>query len=70
MAKITLKDLNSKKIFSQRVTDFATSIAKIKYIRNSLKQFQLNFIIVLKSTHADHSRRNNKFPHHSSRICE
>ena len=42
--KITLKDLNSKKIFSQRVTDFATSIAKIKYIRNSLKQFQLNFI--------------------------
>ena len=42
--KMTLKDLNSKKIFSQKVTDFATSIAKIKYIRNSLKQFQLNFI--------------------------
>ena len=42
--KITLKDLNSKKIFSQKVTDFATSIAKVKYIRNSLKQFQLNFI--------------------------
>ena len=42
--KISLKDLNSKKIFSQKVTDFATSIAKIKYIRNSLKQFQLNFI--------------------------
>ena len=42
--KITLKDLNSKKIFSQKVTNFATSIAKIKYIRNSLKQFQLNFI--------------------------
>ena len=42
--KIILKDLNSKKIFSQKVTDFATSIAKVKYIRNSLKQFQLNFI--------------------------
>ena len=41
---ISLKDLNSKKIFSQKVTDFASSIAKIKYIRNSLRQFQLNFI--------------------------
>ena len=42
--KITLKDLDSKKIFSQKVTELASIIAKIKYIRNSLKQFQLNFI--------------------------
>jgi len=42
--KITLKDLESKKIFSQKVTELASIIAKIKYIRSSLKQFQLNFI--------------------------
>ena len=42
--KITLKDLDSKKIFSQKVTELASIIAKIKYIRSSLKQFQLNFI--------------------------
>ena len=42
--KITLKDLNSKEIFSQNVTDLTSTIAKIKYIRNSLMQFQLNFI--------------------------
>ena len=42
--KITLKDLDSKKIFSQKVTKLASIIAKIKYIRSSLKQFQLNFI--------------------------
>ncbi len=42
--KITLKDLDSKKIFSQKVTELASIIAKIKYIRKSLKQYQLNFI--------------------------
>ena len=42
--KITLNNLNSKKIFTQKVTELASSIAKIKYIRNSLKKFQLNFI--------------------------
>ena len=42
--KITLNNLNSKKIFTQKVTELASSIAKIKYIRNSLKNFQLNFI--------------------------
>ena len=42
--KITLNNLNSKKIFTQKVTELASSIAKIKYIRNSLKNFQLSFI--------------------------
>ena len=42
--KITLNNLNSKKIFAQKVTKLASSIAKIKYIRNSLKNFQLNYI--------------------------
>ena len=42
--KITLNNLNLKKIFTQKVTELASSIAKIKYIRNSLKNFQLNFI--------------------------
>ena len=42
--KITLNDLNSKEIFSQKVTVLTSSIAKIKYIRNSLMQFQLSFI--------------------------
>ena len=42
--KISLKDLNSKKIFSQKVTTLASSIAKIKYIRNCLKRFQIDFI--------------------------
>ena len=42
--KITLNNLNSKKIFIQKVTKLASSIAKIKYVRNSLKNFQLNFI--------------------------
>jgi len=42
--KITLNNLNSKKIFMQKVTELASSIAKIKYVRNSLKNFQLNFI--------------------------
>ena len=42
--RITLSKLKSKKIFDQDVTRLASSIAKIKYIRNSLKKFQLNFI--------------------------
>jgi len=42
--KITLNNLNSKIIFAQKITELASSIAKIKYIRNSLKNFQLNFI--------------------------
>ncbi len=42
--KITLKNLNSKKIYHQNVTEIATTIAKIKYVRNCLKNFQINFI--------------------------
>ena len=42
--KINLNNLNSKKIFTEKVTGLASSIAKIKYIRNSLRNFQLNFI--------------------------
>jgi len=42
--KITLNNLNSKKIFIQKVTELASSVAKIKYVRNSLKNFQLNLI--------------------------
>ena len=42
--KITLKKLNDKKLYSPEVTSLASIIAKKKFIRNSLKQFQKNFI--------------------------
>ena len=42
--KITLKKLNDKKLYSLEVTRLASVIAKKKFIRNSLKQFQKNFI--------------------------
>ena len=42
--KISLKKLNDKKLYSPEVTGLASVIAKKKFIRNSLKQFQKNFI--------------------------
>ena len=42
--KITLKKLNNKKLYSPEVTNLASVIAKKKFIRKSLKQFQKNFI--------------------------
>ena len=42
--KISLKKLNDKKLYSPEVTSLASIIAKKKFIRNSLKQFQKNFI--------------------------
>ena len=42
--KITLKKLNNKKLYSPEVTSLASIIAKKKFVRSSLKQFQKNFI--------------------------
>ena len=42
--KITLKKLNNKKLYSPEVTNLASVIAKKKFIRKSLKQFQKKFI--------------------------
>ena len=42
--KITLKKLNNKKLYSPVVTKLASIIAKKKFIRNALKQFQINYI--------------------------
>jgi len=42
--KITQKKLNDKKLYTPEVTGLASVIAKKKFIRNSLKQFQKNFI--------------------------
>ena len=42
--KITLKKLNNKKLYSPEVTKLASIIAKKKFIRNALKQFQINYI--------------------------
>ena len=41
---ITLKKLENKKLYNPKVTKLASIIAKKKFIRNSLKQFQKNFI--------------------------
>ena len=41
---INLNNLNDKKLYSLEVTRIASIIAKKKYIRNALKQFQINFI--------------------------
>ena len=42
--KIKLKKLNNKKLYSPEVTKLASIIAKKKFIRNALKQFQINYI--------------------------
>ena len=42
--KISSKQLNSKKIYENKVTDLASTIAKKKYIRDELKKFQINYI--------------------------
>ena len=41
---INLNKLNDKRLYSLEVTKLASIIAKKKYIRNALKQFQINFI--------------------------
>mgnify|MGYP000588963581 CR=1 FL=1 len=41
--EITLKKLKSNKLYDANITTYASSIAKIKFIRNLLKQFQKNF---------------------------
>ena len=41
---ISEKKLNSKKLYSQSVTDLSSIIAKKKYIRNNLKNYQIDFI--------------------------
>jgi len=40
---ITLKKLKNKKLYSQKVTQYASEIAKSKKIRTLLKKFQKNF---------------------------
>ena len=41
---ITEKKLNSKKLYNQNVTNLSSIIAKKKYVRNYLKNYQINFI--------------------------
>ena len=41
---ISEKDLNSKKLYNQSVTNLSSIIAKKKYIRNYLKKYQIDFI--------------------------
>ena len=41
---ISEKKLNSKKLYNQNVTNLSSMIAKKKYIRNYLKNYQLDFI--------------------------
>ena len=41
---ISEKNLNSKKLYGQNVTDLSSIIAKKKYIRNYLKNYQIDFI--------------------------
>tara|TARA_B100001173_G_scaffold268021_1_gene244217 strand:- start:1723 stop:2382 length:660 start_codon:yes stop_codon:yes gene_type:complete len=41
---INLNKLKDKKLYSLEVTKLSSIIAKKKYIRNALKQFQINFI--------------------------
>ena len=41
---ISEKDLNSKKLYSQNITNLSSIIAKKKYIRNYLKKYQMDFI--------------------------
>ena len=42
--KINLNKLKDKRLYSLEVTKLASIIAKKKYIRNAIKQFQINFI--------------------------
>jgi len=42
-SEITLKKLKTNKLYDANITAYASSIAKIKFIRNLLKQFQKNF---------------------------
>jgi cytidylate kinase len=42
-SEITLKKLKTNKLYDANITTYASSIAKIKFIRNLLKQFQKNF---------------------------
>ena len=43
--KITLNKLKSNKLYNNNVTNLASSIAKIKFIRNLLKKYQKNFLL-------------------------
>ena len=40
---ITPRNLNNKNLFSKEVTEYAFKIAKVKKIRNLLKNYQINF---------------------------
>jgi len=42
--KITLNKLNNKRLYSPQVTKLSSIIAKKKYVRKCLKEFQLDFI--------------------------
>ena len=42
--KITLDKLNNKRLYSQQVTKLSSIIAKKKYVRKCLKEFQVDFI--------------------------
>ena len=41
---ITLKKLNSKQLYNPKITELSSIIAKNKYVRASLRKFQLDFI--------------------------
>ena len=43
--KIVTKKLKSKQLYNPKVTELSSIISQKKYIRNSLKKFQLNFIL-------------------------
>ena len=45
---ISIKKLNNKNIYSSDVTNLASIIAKKKYIRKELKNFQINFEISIR----------------------
>ena len=42
--KISLKKLNNAQLYNSNVTKLSSIIAKKKFVRNSLKKFQINFI--------------------------
>ena len=41
--KITIKKLKNKKLYSPIVTEHSSEIAKVKFVRQLLKKFQINF---------------------------
>ena len=43
--KIVTKKLKSKQLYNPKVTELSSIVSQKKYIRNSLKKFQLNFIL-------------------------